>query len=144
MEFKIHVKDFRADWWESYNKSEVVDQASAEDVGRRMVQYYNDTLKPGERKRTFLESQLTTNSGVHESHEWEKTNLYTVMERGRNFDTAECKKCGVTAKRYGLGEPRLDSQFRAQAFRYCDTARAMLAKRAAKAGRNVSQTTEEG
>ena len=134
-EFEIRVKDSRAEWREKFNKPEVVDQATAESVGRGLVQYYNDTLRPGERPRTFLGASLTSTGEVRESHEWEKTNSFTIMERGRPFDTAQCVKCGVTAKRFGLGEPTLDPQFRAQAFRYCDTARALLAKRAVKAKR---------
>lgn len=130
-EFEVKVKDARAEWTEKYNKPEVVDQATAESFGRNVVQYYNDTLRPGERPRTFLSAALTNNGDVHESHEWEKTNAFTIAERGRTFDTARCVKCGVTAKRFGVGAPRLDSQFRAQAFRYCDTARALLAKRRA-------------
>lgn len=132
MEFKIHVKDSRADWWESFNKSEVVDQETAEEWARKTIARFNDTLRPGERPRELLETQLTTTGEVRESHEWEKTNTMTIMERGRQYDTARCKKCGVTGKRHGLGEPRLDSEFRAQAFRFCDTARALLAKRASR------------
>lgn len=131
-EFRILVKDSRIDWWESYNKPEVTDQASAEEEGRALVEYFNSTLRPGELKRTFIAAELSVNGDAHEKHKWEKTNLYTVMERGRGFDTAQCKKCGVNAKRFGVGGYVLDGQFKAKAFRHCDTARALLGKRAAK------------
>lgn len=132
MEFKILVKDSRSEWWEPYNKPEVVDLESAEEAGRGIVEYFNGSLRPGERPRTFIRAEMSNNGDAREPHEWEKTNLYTIMERGRSFDTARCKKCGVTAKRFGVGEPRLDSAFKAQVFRHCDTARTLLAKRAAK------------
>lgn len=136
MQFKIQVKPNNRDdsWWEDCNKPEVTDQASAEKAGRALVKYFNDTLRPGESPRSFLAAELTENN-VRELHEWTKSSLTTVFERGRMFDRMRCDKCGITAKRFGMSSIVIDPTYRARAFQNCDTARALLAKRtAAKQG----------
>jgi hypothetical protein len=136
MKFRIKVKDDRNQWWEDYDKPDVNDLPSAEIKGRELVQYFNDTIRPYETPRTFLLAELTSNGNelgdtlpTHESHEWEKSNLVTIRERGRYYDTAKCSKCGITAKRFGLGDHVIDGKYRAKAFKYCDTAQELLAKR---------------
>lgn len=139
MKFRIRVRDERGhEWWEDYNKSDVHDLSSAETKGRELVQYFNDTLRPYEVPRMFLLAELTANSDApvlndaHESHEWEKTNLTTVLKGGRMYDTAACKKCGITSKRFGVGGYTIDPKYNAKAFQYCDTSRELLANRATK------------
>jgi hypothetical protein len=142
MKFRIKVRDERGkEWWEDYDKSDVHDLQSAESKGRELVQYFNDTLRPYEVPRSFLFAELTSNgdagvlNSAHESHEWDKTNLVTVLERGRMYDTAVCTKCGITAKRFGVGDHYRDPQYKAKAFQHCDTARELLARRALKTRR---------
>lgn len=133
MRFTIRVRNDKdgREWEEQYNKNEVRDQASAEKKGRQLVQYFNDTLRPHESPRTFLSATIGEGNALL-AHDWYKTNLTTIVERGRVYDTAECSRCGITAKRFGLGDPLRDSQYRAKAFASCDTAQALLAKREAK------------
>lgn len=130
MQFKIQVKPKNRNdsWWEPYNKPEVVDQATAERAGQALVDYFNSTLRPGESPRTLLAVMLEGNA-VQESHQWVKTSLTGLYERGRLFDRMRCEGCGITGKRFNLITTVKDPQFRAKAFLGCDTARALLAKR---------------
>ena len=56
MKFEIHVKNNRSDWWECYDEEHVIDKASADEFGRSVVAYWNETLHSQELPRTFLES----------------------------------------------------------------------------------------
>lgn len=133
MQFRMQVKpsDQETAWWEDYDKPEAVDQASAEIQAQKIVDYFNSTLRPYESPRTLLAVILGANdtSKSFKAHEWEKTNLVTVHERGRYFDRLVCPKCGITAKRFGITSIVIDPQYKARVYRDCDTAREWLTKR---------------
>lgn len=134
MQFTIRVRNDKtgSEWNEEYNKPEVHDQASADAKGRELVDYYNSTLRPHESSRTLV--SVTFGAGnASQQHDWHKTNLVTVMERGRSYDTAECSRCGITGKRFGLGDVKRDPQYKAKGYGSCDSAKVLLAKRKAKA-----------
>lgn len=135
MQFTIKVRNDRdgREWNEEYNKPEVCNQATAEKKGRELVAYFNDTLRPHESSRTFLFATFGDGSAL-QSHDWQKSNLVTIMgKRGSSHDTAKCSRCGITGKRFGLGNDVVrDSKFKAKGYASCDTAQVLLARRAHK------------
>jgi hypothetical protein len=108
---------------------------------RDLIENFNDTLRPGELPRRLLKvvylgkegegNARKLRDGSREPHDWEKSSLVTEVG---GYDRMKCSKCNITGRRYGLGDTgtRRDEAYRAKAFEYCDTARALLAKRAAK------------
>lgn len=133
MKFRARIKDARGStWWEDFNDSEVTDEQTAQAASRSIVTRFNETLRPGELQRTLLAVSIG-DGGAHEAHRFSKTNLVTIMERGRLYDALRCSRCGVTGKRFGVEGIRRDFQYKARAFEFCDTARTLLAKRAMKA-----------
>lgn len=111
MKFRIKVRNARTPegWWEEYAKDEVTDP---EEWGRDLVQQYNDSLREGEIPREFIAAEVLNAAAGSEEHAWEKQNLSTIFD-GRNiYDVLKCKRCGATAKRYGLTRITLDAKFR--------------------------------
>ena len=68
--------------------------------------------------RTFITLRII--SKINDNHEYKKMNLVTIMHKGRSFDTYQCKKCKVTAKRYGLSSSIVrDDRYRNDKFNKC-------------------------
>lgn len=130
MKFKMRVHNNKdgKEWDEEYNKPDAIDQASAEAVAQKLIDYFNSTLRPYESPRTLVSVTLG-DGNASLPHEWHKTNLTTIMERGRQFDTAACSTCGITGKRYGLGDVTRDPEYKAKGYSSCDTAQVLLARR---------------
>ena len=74
------------------------------DLGQAIIDNFNDTLKPGETARQLLSVRQLDAAPAPLAHDWEKSNLKTIIKGGKNYDTARCKACGATGKRFGLGE----------------------------------------
>jgi hypothetical protein len=128
MRFTIKVSDGQSEWEEPYDKEEVT---NPQEWAEETIAWFNTTLRPGERARTLLgvtvqgESTKAENSSVE--HDWEKSNLVTIMGRGRSYDTYRCRNCGVTGKRLFLDSPVIiDPKFKAKVYQSCDTAKARL------------------
>ncbi len=142
MNFKMRAKhdgdNDAAGFWEEFDKPGVTDQASAEAAAQGLIDFFNDTLREGERRRVLLKvvylgrngegNARKLSSAQREEHDWHKQSLIT--ERG-GYDRMECSKCGITGRRYGFGNVgiRRESAFKAKGFAYCDTARVLLARR---------------
>lgn len=119
MKFKIHVTDGVEDWWEEYDK-ETVD---ADEWGRSIIDFFNSTLRPTEKPRSFLGSEVI-DADNGKFHDWVKQlNGMSVPFRGSIVDIFKCSRCGMTGKRYGTGDITPDSKFKAKVFRRCDTAK---------------------
>ena len=136
MKIRVHVSDDRGKpWTEDYDLEDSVDPVR---WARDTVKKFNDTLRPHEQPRKVLKvERLHSAADVHRKHDWIKISVMTqsgVGSRG-SFDRMRCEACGVTGKRYGLGQNgvKRDSEFRGNAFQFCDTATALLEKRKAKA-----------
>ncbi len=100
-------------------------QAWAEET----VERFNATLRPGEKERILLDVEVLDEHSI-KNHSWEKQNLVTVAKLEPYYDVLRCKRCGITAKRFGLDGFVLDPEFReAKVYRRCDTALAHLKKR---------------
>lgn len=54
MKFKIHVKNEKSDWWETYVKN-IDDPAK---YGEEIIAKFNATLRPGEKPRTFIAAEI--------------------------------------------------------------------------------------
>lgn len=123
MKFNIHVayRDEPGEpWIEDYNRPDIKTEDQAREWAARTIEWFNSTLRPGERARKVTGVSFEDNKAVR-SHEWHKTNLVT-LHNGRNlYDTLICLVCGVTAKRHGLDRIVLDPKYRKN-FKYatCD------------------------
>jgi hypothetical protein len=100
---------------------------------RELLARFNGSLRPGERKR-FMDSVKVEDMGKVDpriSHDWTKTNLVTIMRGNQSYDTARCRVCGITAKRFGVGGYTRDREYRAKMYETCNGAQKALAKKKA-------------
>jgi len=107
MKFRMFVSNGDCEWQEDYDRS--CSDASQEAL--RIVELFNNTLRPHERPRTLLRVEMI-DLASRKDHTWDKMNLVTVFTHGHYFDVLRCRVCGVTAKRYGLHNIVLDAQYR--------------------------------
>ena len=129
MKFKMIVSyKGSKDTWEEVEDQQVED-AHAWSV--ECIQQFNNTLQPGEKARE-LHSVEILDVDSKKDHDWEKTNLVTIIEGKRIYDTHKCRSCGITAKRFGLGDIVLDWNFKAKVYQRCDTSKKHLEKKALK------------
>ena len=131
MRFVIHVKHIgepdESAWVETYDKPCSDPTAWA----RETIDRFNATLKPYEKAREVVRAERLGDSPV--AHHWMKTNLVTIAQRERMYDTYKCIGCGITGKRYGLSEMvALDEEYKAKVYQHCDTAIAHLQKKQSK------------
>ncbi len=101
---------------------------------RSIIKWFNETEpNPKAIPRQYVSSRLIDEAPAGAAHDWEKTNLVTIMSGTGFYDTYKCRVCGVTATRYGTGERfTLDKKYAKTAvYVRCDTAAAHLAKKAA-------------
>ena len=111
-----------ASWVEKYT----TDTDNPVKWARDLVANFNATRTETEFTRKLIRLQIVRGSeNVVEKHDWEKSCLVTICRGGTSYDTMRCKRCGVTGKRYGLGQNGviLDSKWRHPDYRRCDTAR---------------------
>jgi hypothetical protein len=121
------VKDDRSTWTEEYDKP-AKDIAEARIVAEQMIENFNRYLRPYELPRTLVDVSVGGNAVL--AHEWQKMNLVTQVKGASSFDIMRCAQCGITGRRFGIGEDvKPDGQYRAKAFKSCDTAQALLARR---------------
>ena len=119
MKFMMRVKDDRSEWWEDFDKEDAIDQQSAEKSGRKIIEYYNATLRHNDLPRTILEVQMGGNG--KRTHDWQKTNLVTVRGRGGSYyDTLRCRACGCEARRYGLSNVHRIGKWKAAKWDICN------------------------
>jgi hypothetical protein len=111
--FIVVVENDRGRWEEEYDKLVADPRKWAEETVAR----FNATLYPKELPRRLVDVILV---GDSEQHDWHKINLVTVSDHlGRLYDILRCKRCGVTAKRFGLEDIRRDRQFKAKKYAKC-------------------------
>lgn len=112
-------------WVENYTKDVDDPQAWAQ----ALIDQFNTTLRPNERARELVRVEVESESDVPPEHDWEKENLVTIARGDIAYDILRCKRCGITAKRVGLGGIRNDPAFRAKVYLRCDTSVAHRTKR---------------
>jgi hypothetical protein len=123
MKFTItvnHTDSKSGSWTEDYNRPDILTLDKAKAWAERTIGNFNKTLRPRERSRILLEIVEQENDAVAR-HDWRKTNLVTIISGKRNYDKMICSRCGVTGKRYGLGQNGIerDSKFRAKKYETC-------------------------
>jgi hypothetical protein len=132
MKFKIKCKHVGEDeeWWESYNKSEILTLEDAQKWADKVIKSFNHNLRKNEKERELLDVQLDSTSSVVLRHTWEKTNLVTVFKRGEYYDTYRCTHCGVTGKRYSLnGAVIRDTKYKAKVYGDCAKSKKKLSQK---------------
>ena len=119
-----YLKNGGNPWDEHENRSEIKSEEEANEWSARCIQRFNDTLRPGERERVLVRVVFDHPENQElQQHSWEKTNLYTVLDpRLGLYDTLACTSCGITAKRYGMSHIKIDSKYRAKAYKQCPPA----------------------
>lgn len=123
MRFRVQVGRFRESgrafaWWEEFEK----DTDDPDTWAEKTIERFNETLRPGERPRFVVQTEVLDTDSIRD-HDWEKTNLVTIMKHGSSYDAMRCRRCGITGKRYGLGDvgTTRDHKFRATVYLRCDT-----------------------
>ena len=137
MKFKMQVTNGDGTWWEEYDK-DIID---AHSWAERTVSEFNATLHPKERSRELLAVEVLDRQS-QKDHDWEKTTLTTISNGYHIYNKYRCRRCGVTAKRYGLSESFvLDGRFaRAEVYQRCDTASKHIQKRKSKAAAEAAES----
>lgn len=135
MKFTITVRNIGEErtWTEPEERDGVTTLAEAEKWSRDTIDRFNDTLRPGESPRELISVTVDeSSSGNIKKHDWEKSNLVTISPQGGGafYDTYKCNRCGITAKRYGIGGDLFrDRKFKAKVYWRCDTSLAHREKR---------------
>jgi len=123
-----HAGSQGAPWKEEYKEK----THDPEKFGRQLVEYFNGTVQPGERKREFVRVEVLGVAAAREDHEWHKQNLVTRFLRGMPVDYMQCGVCGITGKRWGLDRIKIDSEYRGLVYKRCDTSLAHRLSRGIK------------
>jgi hypothetical protein len=134
MKFKIRVRNIgQTDegWWEEYDKP----VNDAERKAKEIIEFFNDTLRPGEPARELLEVVMLDASKATAAHSWHKTNLVSIRTAGGGIhDTYRCTNCGITGKRYGLSPGvTIDSKYKAKVYTDCAKTKEHLSHKSGRA-----------
>jgi hypothetical protein len=102
----------RSPWSEDYNRAEILNLQEAAVWGENLIQRFNNSLRPGETPRKYVGVEEAPDSDALIPHEWQKTNLVTIIKGLQVYDTAICLRCNITAKRFGLDGYTIDPKFK--------------------------------
>jgi len=131
MKFEIKVKKVSSEetWIETYEK----DVKDPKEWAQKTIQQFNNSLRPYEVAREIVSVNIIDSHSIKD-HDFVKKNLFTKRTRGGGtFDEMECKRCGITGKRYTLGgHVRYDKKFRPEIYKRCDTAKKYLDRKKRK------------
>lgn len=99
-------------WVEPYDLHQVQNIDDAVQWAELTIAKFNRTLRPGERARKLLTTEMAGES-TDAPHDFEKINLMTLLDDRMNaYDALQCRRCGITGRRYGLTNFVLDRKFR--------------------------------
>lgn len=123
MKFRIEVQEKRRSTllpanWETYDKEEVVDEATARLFAEQTLEYFNSTLRTGELPRVFTGRVELLGEGTKQ-HRWRKLNSVTQMDHHGMFDRMECERCGAKARRYGLMSLKRTKPYDGKKYEHC-------------------------
>ena len=137
MRIKIKVRDVGGDsfWWEEHDTR----GEDPDEFVQKLMDFFNSTLHPGQSRRETLIWESSEGEAIagKVSHQWTKTSLVTEVG---GFDKMRCETCGITGKRYGLGQfdPVRDKKFKHVRFEDCRLSQEYLKKAAERAQRRDS------
>lgn len=116
IEVKKEGSDFS--WTEDYT----IDHNDPNEWANEIIDRFNRTRKPGEKTRELIGVTILNPDGTPKrEHNWEKSNLATIVRANQNYDTVKCTNCGVTGKRFGLSSAiKIDSKYRAKKYEFCN------------------------
>lgn len=105
MKFKMRVKYEGADdstaWLETVDDTNVTSAGQVNARAKQIIENFNATRWGGEQARALVSVESI---GQSEKHDWQKTNVITIVHPTEGvYDTMECRACGITGKRHGLG-----------------------------------------
>lgn len=113
------ICDENATWKETYD---VAEKINAEDYMNAMIENFNSSIRENERKRKLVGLKVIHDT-LPQEHQWEKTNIATIHGRGSMYDTYKCKICGITGRRYGIGNViKRDRKYIAKCYDSCESA----------------------
>ena len=117
MKFRVHIKSGKNKWWEEFD----VDTDDPQKWAQETIDNFNHTLRPGEAKRSISKQVRILDIDSIRDHLWRKDSL--VTESG-GYDRMSCSRCGITGKRYGLGQHGItrDKKYVGKKFKRCDDA----------------------
>ena len=113
-QFRVKVRNIGGTetWEEPYDK----DVPDVRAWANATIEQFNAHLRHGETPREVVDVII---DGESRTHNWEKTNLVTIVRGSRLYDTCRCTKCGITGKRFGLGSPIRDLKYKAAKYATC-------------------------
>lgn len=121
----LTVHDAEGAWTETYKEGESASFGRADadlyQWAARLIGKFNDTLRPHEKPRILdtVKVSEVDDKAQPLDHDWHKTNLVTVEQRGQYFDVMACTRCPVTGRRYGLTHVKRDAKFKAKKYDHC-------------------------
>lgn len=122
---KVTITDGTVSWNETYDITDNVDGITY--IGN-MLNNFNSSLRPNERKRTLVCIEEIGNGT--EKHKWTKSSGATIQGTHGMYDKYICKVCGVTGKRYGLSsEIKRDGKYTAKCYETCTSTLEHLKKK---------------
>lgn len=112
---KIRIKGTGCWHWETFEENTDDPRQYILDL----MEQFNAGLKPEERAREY--GGMIRILDRAREHDWEKTNLVTILKRGRMYDAYRCRNCPVTSKRYGIGGHFVrDGKYKGEKYERCD------------------------
>ncbi len=116
IELEVKTVGSDATWTEKYDCKGDPGRWAADLVSR-----FNAALRPGERPRELVAVRVLEDAPPAPDHIWRKENLTTIIDQvGPSYDVYRCERCGITGKRFGVGEGiRRDLRYGAKKYEKC-------------------------
>lgn len=114
---EIEVRNVGSDttWREQYDCSD-----DPQKWAKELIDRFNATLQPMEKPRELVGVEVLDEAIGSGKHVWRKENLMTIVRGSRSYDKMRCEKCGITGKRFGLGQGVIrDRKYQAKKYEKC-------------------------
>lgn len=117
IQIEVQKEGSDVSWTEDYT----IDHNDPAEWAAETIDRFNRSRKPGEKIRKLIGVTVLDPDGQpRPEHNWEKSNLATIVRGKQNYDTVKCTNCGITGKRFGLSSGiKIDSKYRAKKYEFC-------------------------